>query len=104
MSFKSNGNLEKLSKNLSELSGSSGVKLVDLMSSNFISSCSRYSSLEELFDSSGFKIESKEDFAAIPDEDWDAFIQGNTTHENWLEMQKAALLSYTKAHLFKGLK
>ena len=104
MSFKSNGNLEKLRINLSELPGTSEVKLVDLMNSNFISSCSRYSSLEELFDSSGFKIESKEDFSAIPDDDWNTFIQANTTYENWLEMQKAAMVSYAKAKLLKGLK
>jgi hypothetical protein len=74
------------------------------MNTDFISSCSQYSSLEELIDASGFKVESKEDFEAIPDDEWEEFIQSNTSHESWLEMQKAAVLAYTKASLFKGLK
>lgn len=104
MSFKSNGNLDKLKKNLSELSGTNEVKLVELMNPDFISSCSQYSSLEELIDAAGFNVESKEDFEAIPDAEWEEFIVKNTSHESWLEMQKAALLIYTKANLFKGLK
>lgn len=104
MSFKSNGNLDKLRKNLSELSGTSEVKLVDLMNSTFISSCSQFSSLEALIDASDFKVESKEDFEAIPDDEWEVFIKSNTSHDSWLEMQKSALLSYTKNNLFKGLK
>jgi hypothetical protein len=104
MSFKSNGNLDNLRKNLSELSGTTEVKLVDLMNADFISSCSEHSSLEELIDASGFKVESKEDFEAIPGEEWEVFIKDNTSHESWLEMQNSALLAYTKANLFKGIK
>jgi len=36
MSFKSNGNLDKLQKNLSELSGTNEVNLGDLMNHEFI--------------------------------------------------------------------
>ncbi len=99
-----NKNLDKLKKNLEGISGMSEVKLVDLMNSEFITKCSKYSSLEELFAASGFKIESKEDFAKIPDDEWDAFICTCTTHENWLEMQKVAAASYAKAALLKDLK
>lgn len=104
MSFKSNGNLDKLRKNLSELSGTSEVKLVDLMDAEFVSGCSQYASLEELFEASGFKIESKEDFLKIPDDEWDQFVTRNTSFESWLEMQKAAALAYAKKKLFSGLK
>ena len=102
--IKSTGNLEKLKKNLAEMSGTSQVKLVDLMSPQFISGCSKFSSLEELFIASSFQVETMEDFAAIPDDKWDAFIKENTTHENWLEMQKAAHIHYTRQALTKGLK
>tara|TARA_B100001059_G_C17787769_1_gene558202 strand:- start:349 stop:663 length:315 start_codon:yes stop_codon:yes gene_type:complete len=104
MSFKSNGNLDKLRKNLSELSGASEVKLVDLMDAEFVSGCSQYSSLEELFEASGFKIESKEDFSAIPDDEWEQFITSSTTFDSWLEMQKSAVASYAKKKLLGGLK
>jgi hypothetical protein len=104
MSIKSKENLEKLQKNFSELSGTTELMLVDIMDSQFIAGCSQYSSLEELFDSSGFKIDSKEDFEAIPDDEWEAFITSNTSYDSWLEMQKAAVTAYTQKKLFSGLK
>jgi len=43
-----------------------------------------------MFERSGFKVESQEDFAAIPDEAWDDFICTNTSYFNWREMLQAA--------------
>lgn len=108
VTIKSNGNLEQLKKNMAEIAGTTQVKLVEVMHPEFVSRCSKFNSLEALFESSGFKIESPEDFAAIPDEEWDVFIKENTTYENWLEMQKAAHTEYAakhiKAMLTKGMK
>lgn len=108
VTIKSNGNLEQLKKNLAEVAGTTQVKLVDLMPSQFVSNCSKFASLEELFQASGFKVESPEDFAAIPDDEWDAFIKENTTYANWLEMQKTAhseyAAKYLKVALAKGMK
>ena len=93
--------LKNLQKGLKELGnqGSQSVPLTELMPSNFVSSCSRFKDLQELFDSSGFKIDSAEDFKAIPDSDWDEYIQKNTTYSSWAEMQKAAVASWTKGKL-----
>tara|TARA_R100000353_G_scaffold166904_1_gene128671 strand:+ start:1077 stop:1241 length:165 start_codon:yes stop_codon:yes gene_type:complete len=52
-----------------------------------------------LFEASGFKVESKEDFESIPDDEWEAFITQNTSFDSWLEMQKAAMAAYTKKKL-----
>jgi hypothetical protein len=35
-------------------------------------------------------VNSTEDFAAIPDEQWGAFIQTNTSFADWEKMQSAA--------------
>ena len=56
-----------------------------------------------MLDASGFKVESAEDFAAIPDEEWDAFVSKNTSYSSWEEMQKGAAKDYTKRQLTKGL-
>ena len=96
--------LDKLEKNISRLSDTDSIPLEDLMNSSFISSCSQYSNFEELIEASGFKVESEEDFAAIPDQEWEQFIQTNTSYEGWIEMQQAALPSYMTANLLKGLK
>lgn len=95
---------DKLEKNVSGLSDTDSISLDALMNPSFISSCSQYSSFEELVEASGFKVESKEDFAAIPDQEWEQFIQTNTSYESWIEMQQAAGINYVKAKLFKGLK
>jgi len=80
-----------------------GFKLDYLMNSEFIRECSDFSSLQELIDLSPFKTDTTEDFFAIPDRDWDVFINENTHYENWLEMQKAAAVERTKVAMLKGL-
>jgi len=93
--------LKKFQQNLKDLGdqGKQGVPLTELMSPAFVASCSKFGSLQELFDSSGFKVESPEDFAAIPDQEWDSYIQANTTYSSWLEMQQAAVGDWTKRKL-----
>jgi len=53
----------------------------------------------EMFERSGFKVESQEDFAAIPDEAWDDFICTNTSYFNWREMLQAAGAAWAKMKL-----
>lgn len=82
--------LNDLSDRAKELDGKHNVPLPDLLPPTFLSDCSRFSSADELFEARGFKIESAEDFTAIPDDQWNAFIQGNTRYANWDEMLSAA--------------
>lgn len=104
MSIKNNrGGLDKLLKNMKELEGSRQVSLGELMGPTFISAHSRFASLEELLAASGFKVETKEDFTAIPDEEWDVFIRENTDFESWVDMQRAAAGARAKAQLMKGV-
>ncbi|WP_429170321.1 hypothetical protein [Aeromonas rivipollensis] len=104
LTIKSDGNLKQLGKNLEKLSGTIQLTMAELMPASFISNCSKFSSIDELFEASGFVIESEDDFAAIPDNEWDFFIQQNTTYENWLEMQQSAVSEYAKAALYKGIR
>ncbi|QBZ83125.1 hypothetical protein GHNINEIG_01166 [Hydrogenovibrio crunogenus] len=89
--------LEKLQKNMHELSEKTEIKLTELMNPSFVASCSKFDSIEDLFDASGFSIESPEDFAEIPDDEWEEFIVGNTSFSSWNEMQQ-----YTKQQLHKA--
>ena len=104
MSVKINrGGLDKLIKNAKELQGTHQVKLVDLMNPTFIAAHSKFQDLEALFAASGFKVDSPEDFAAIPDDEWDTFISENTDFDSWLDMQKAANADFVRAKLHQGL-
>ncbi len=91
--------LKKLTKKMKALDGQHEVKFTDMYNPAFVSGCSKFESIEELFDASGFKVESKEDFEAIPDEEWEVFISQNTSFDSWLEMQKSAGAAYVKKQL-----
>ncbi|MDH1101125.1 hypothetical protein N5C37_08380 [Pseudomonas mosselii] len=95
--------LDKLMKNAKELQSTKQVSLNKLLSPAFISAHSKFRDLDELFSASGYKIDSTEDFAAIPDEEWDSFISKSTDFDNWLDMQKAAHAEFARSILNKGL-
>lgn len=87
--------LEDLARRAKGLDGQHQVSVADLLTPEFLSQCSRFRSADELFESSGFKVQSTEDFAAIPDAEWDTFISGNTSFANWQEMLDAAVKEWT---------
>jgi len=88
--------LEDLENKVQSLSGQQSVPFNELLTPDFLSTCSTFSSADEMFERSGFQVESREDFAAIPDEAWDNFICTNTSYFNWREMLQAAGAAWMK--------
>ena len=78
--------LENLSRKAEELDGKHSVPVSELLTDSFISKHTKFSSAEEMFNASGFKIETQEDFTAIPDAEWDNFINSVSSFENWQSM------------------
>lgn len=91
--------LEDLARRARELDGQRNVPLPELLTPGFMSNCSRFTSAQELFNSSGFKLDSPEDFKAIPDSEWDAFIGSNTSYASWENMLSAATGEWVKRQL-----
>jgi len=91
--------LRDLSNRARQLDGPQNVSILELLTPSFLSTCSRFESAHEMFEASGFKIESKEDFKAIPDAEWDEFIKKNTSFPNWRQMLEAAAVPWTKQRL-----
>jgi len=52
-----------------------------------------------MFEASGYKIETQEDFNVIPDKEWDEFIKNNTEYTSWEEMLHAASAVWIKKKL-----
>lgn len=50
------------------------------------SSHTQFANAEEMFEASGFSIETQEDFAAIPDDKWDEFIRSISSFPDWHTM------------------
>lgn len=95
--------LDTLLENVQDLKQKQEVKFLDMFDPEFVSAHSQFSDLEALFAASGFKMDTKEDFEAIPDDQWDDFISENTDFESWIDMQKAGAVAYMKAQLLKGV-
>lgn len=88
--------LKRMADRAKELDGSHKVPVSDLLTDDFMSKTTEFLNAQEMFDSSGFKIESQDDFAAIPDDEWDAFISKRTSFSTWQEMLSQAAAAYAK--------
>lgn len=91
--------LGDLSRRAQNLEGPRNVPVTELLTPAFLSKCSRFNSAAEMFEASGFAVNSQEDFDAIPDDQWNAFIEQNTSYSNWEEMLKAAGAAWVKREL-----
>ncbi len=92
--------LEGMAERARQLDGKEEVvPLAELMPSAFVAEHSSFASLEELFSASPFKIDSVDDFKAIPDAEWDAYIASKTSFSSWEEMQHEAIAERMRAQL-----
>jgi hypothetical protein len=78
--------LNDFAQRAATLSGTQNIPLPELLTPDFLRGCSHFESADALFAASGFKVDTPEDFAAIPDAAWDDFICANTTFAAWDEM------------------
>jgi hypothetical protein len=58
-------------------------------------------SLPEFVRAGGFVVESAEDFKAIPDEAFDAYVRQHTEFADWREMHVAAVRVWARRQLLK---
>jgi hypothetical protein len=84
------GGIRRFQKRVERLADVQSVSFAELFSDEFMLRNTDYPSLDALMGASGFRTESKENFEAIPDDAWDAFIKANTRFTSWAEMQSAA--------------
>jgi hypothetical protein len=91
--------MENLAKGSGEVDGQHHITLSELFHPQFISSCSRFHTVSDLFEANGFKIENQEDFNKIPIDEWNSFIRDNTKFEDWGSMKKAAAGQWAKRKL-----
>lgn len=91
--------LEELRKRAAELDGEHELGFDELFPDEFMLLHTDFPSIQALVEGSPFKVESQADFAAIPDDEWDAFIENVTRFESWKEMQAAASQEWLKRKL-----
>jgi hypothetical protein len=91
--------LKDIGDRAQKLQGTTAVPLSKLLTSEFLKTCSRFSSLTEMFNASGFVITNADDFKAVPNDQWDEFIKGNTSFADWNELLSVAAKDWTKDQL-----
>lgn len=97
-------NLKNLQKNMQKLHGKREVSFDTLFAPAFMRKYTKFSSIDELFEKSGFKVDSNEDLEKIPDAPWDEYIAANTRFRNWKEMLDTAGKAYGEKQMAKALK
>jgi hypothetical protein len=96
---------DELSKKLNELKESAEsiqgteVPLGELLTPGFLAKHTRFLSEDEMFEASGFNVETAEDFEKIPDDEWNNFIEQNTPFATWSDMLSAAAAEWTRKKL-----
>lgn len=101
---KSGNGLEKLQQNLQKLQNTTQVSWTTLFNPRFMQKHTDHQTMEDMFKASGYSIESKDDFLAIPDAEWNAFVQKTTRFTSWEEMQRTAGLEFASETLHAGLR
>lgn len=89
---------------MKELSENKFVELATVLNPLFFTKYTRFENLNEFMNASGFKVETLEDFKAIPDVDFDNFVVDTTPFSSWRDMQIQAFELYTYQQLTKGIK
>jgi hypothetical protein len=91
--------LEDLERKAEVLHGEHEVPFSELFNSYFMQKYTNFSTLEELIEAGGFKVDSEEDFKAIPDQEWGVHIAKTTKFANWQEMMEKAGAEWAKKQL-----
>ena len=91
--------LEKLQKNLKALSKKKEISFGELFPPDFMRRYTHASSIDDFISECGFKVETIEDFKAIPDDAFDAYVKSSTVFSSWREMEEKAHEEYIRKAL-----
>lgn len=94
---------EKLQKSIKRIEGEYGLTFDELFPPEFLQRNTRFSSLDEMFEKSGFIVNSRENFKKIPHDVWNKFISDNSKFDSWQDMLNAAVKEWVERQLFNKL-
>ena len=102
MSDLSKSDLESLAENLEKRANENEkpvtmVSFKDLFTPSFMAKHTQFANFSELLICGEFKVNSLEEFMALLDEKFDAFVKQTTQFQTWEEMQSAAVAEYVKS-------
>jgi hypothetical protein len=91
--------LDNLKRKAEAVDGTHQVPFNELFNDSFMRAYTSFNSFDALIGAGGFKVETEDDFKAIPDQLWDEHIAKTTRFANWQEMLNAAGSEWAKKQL-----
>ena len=83
--------LKSLERGARRLHGTHEIPLAELFPPGFLTRYTQFTSLDQMFQASGYEVRSRDDFERIPDNRWDEFIVANTRFSSWEKMLGKAM-------------
>lgn len=77
------------------------VRFTDLFTTSFMKTHTQFSNFNDLLAAGKYDVKSLEDFLAIQDAKFDAFINKTTKFKSWEKMQSTALAEFLKKNPLK---
>ncbi len=90
---------DDLIRKIEDLDGSHQIPFSDLFTVEFMLLNTEYSSISEMIAASGFSVQSSEDFANIPDGEWDRHVRQHSRFVSWEEMKGSAVKLWVSGKL-----
>lgn len=77
---------EELANRAERLEGEQEVPLEELLTPQFMRRYTEFESVDAMLEASDWEVETQEDFEAIPEGPWDAFVVQHTDFRDWQSM------------------
>lgn len=91
--------LEKLERRAEALDGEHEVAFPDLFPPKFMRRYTDFASIEAMLEASPWEVEGNDDFAAIPEAEWEEYVANNTRFATWEAMQEKATTEWSARQL-----
>jgi hypothetical protein len=76
----------EMADNAEELDGENEVAFEDLFTEQFMRQHTDVTSFEEFIENSQWEVESEEDFEAIPEDEFDEYVNDHSDFDSWEDM------------------
>ena len=84
---------------IEELEGVNQIPINDLFNEIFMEKYTRFSSIDEFFETTEWEVEDKEDLEEIPEQELDTFVRDKTKFSSWEHMLNQAGKEWFKRQL-----
>lgn len=82
--------LDQLRKNLDEISGTHSYSLKEMFPDDFLHKHTKFSSISDFFEATGFKLDSQDDLKNLDETALDKFVSENSDFDSWESMKRQA--------------